>query len=67
MSYAGILTQAWVLMGVLEKAAEDKVKDVDSLIHTLPQDLCQLCQVLLNVLLQETHRVVHWWLDNVLQ
>lgn len=54
-------------MGVLEKAAEDKVKDVDSLIHTLPQDLCQLCQVLLNVLLQETHRVVHWWLDNVLQ
>lgn len=45
------LTLAWVLMGVLEEAAEDKMKDVDSLIHTLPQNFCQLCQVLPNMLL----------------
>lgn len=54
-------------MGVLEEAAEDKMKDGDSLIHTLPQNFCQLRQVLPNMLLQETHRVVHQWLDNPLQ
>lgn len=54
-------------MGVLEEAAEDKVKDVDGLIHALPQSFCQLCQVLLNMLQQETHRVMHFGLDNLLQ
>lgn len=63
----GSLTLARVLLGVLEEAAEDKMKDVDGLIHALPQNLCQLCQVLLNMLLQETHRVAHRWLDHILQ
>jgi len=62
-----LLTLPWVLVGVLQKAAEDQMKDVDSLIHTLPQNSCQLCQVLLDMLLQEGHRVAHQWLDDVSQ
>lgn len=61
------LTLARALLGVLEEAAEDKMNDVDGLIHALPQNLSQLCQVLPNMLLQETHRVAHLWLDNILQ
>lgn len=58
------LTLAWLLLGGLQEAAEHEVEGVDSVIHTLPQNPCQLCQVLLDVLLQEAHHIIHWWLDD---
>lgn len=58
------LTLAWLLLGGLQEAAEHQVNSVNSVIHTLPQNPGQLCQVLLNVLLQEAHHVIHCRLDD---
>lgn len=61
------LTLVWVLVGVLEEAAQDDVHHVDSLIGTLPQRFDQLGQVLLHVRQEETHWVWNWRLNYPVQ